>query len=261
MQLKFHAEHIGSLLRPDELQTAKAAHKDGKLSNDELTKAEQKAVKFIVEKQKELGITSICSGEYDRMVYFSGFFEELGGFKEVGEEAPWDIYRLSAPPIKALKDAGLKYPMAALCTGKIKYEKSPYLEKWKYLKSLLPEDQWTRAKFTLPPIDYFNLRLAPGHIYPTDIYNDESYFADLAKAYQQEFKTLYDAGLRNVQIDDPTLAYFCSSAMVDSLKADGINPDELFDMYLKAHNQCLVDRPKDLHVGLHICRGMNGVSD
>ena len=49
--------------------------------------------------------------------------------------------------------------------------------------------------------------------------------------------------------------------MVDSLKADGINPDELFDMYLKAHNQCLVDRPKDLHVGLHICRGMNGVSD
>ncbi|KAF2156200.1 UROD/MetE-like protein [Myriangium duriaei CBS 260.36] len=145
--------------------------------------------------------------------------------------------------------------MAAVCTGKIKYTTSPYLEKWKYLRSLLPEDQWGQCKFTMPPIDYFHLRLAPGKIYPTDVYDDDSYFADLAAAYQQEFKTLHSEGLQNVQIDDPTLAYFCSSAMIESLKADGIDPDRLFDRYLHAHNQCLVNRPKGLHVGLHICRG------
>ncbi|KAF4556771.1 Cobalamin-independent synthase-like protein [Elsinoe fawcettii] len=253
--LPFHAEHIGSLLRPDDLQIAKQAYKEGKLSEADLTTAEQKAVKYIVSKQQSLGIRPLVSGEYDRAVYFSGFFEKLAGFKEVGEDAPWDIYRLSAPPIKALKDAGLKYPMAAVCTGKIKYEKSPYLDKWLYLRSLLPESQWGEAKFTMPPACYFHLRLAPGSIYPTDVYDDEGYFADLAKAYQQEFKTLHSHGLKSVQIDDPTLAYFCSSAMTESLKNDGVDPDKLFELYLKAHNQCLEGRPEGLHVGLHICRG------
>ncbi|PNS14485.1 hypothetical protein CAC42_3771 [Sphaceloma murrayae] len=253
--IPFHAEHIGSLLRPDDLQIAKQAHKEGKLSDEELTKAEQKSVKYIVQKQQELGIRPLVSGEYDRMVYFSGFFEKLEGFKEVGEDAPWDIYRLSAPPIKALKDAGLKYPMAAVCTGKIKYKESPYLEKWKYLRSLVPKEQWGECKFTMPPACYFHLRLAPGSIYPTDVYDDEGYFADLAKAYQAEFRTLHSEGLKSIQIDDPTLAYFCSQAMIDSLRADGIDTDKLFDLYLKAHNDCLVDRPEGLHVGLHICRG------
>lgn len=34
------------------------------------------------------------------------------------------------------------------------------------------------------------------------------YFDDLAKAYREELADLYDAGCRNVQFDDPLLAYF-----------------------------------------------------
>lgn len=36
--------------------------------------------------------------------------------------------------------------------------------------------------------------------------NDEEYFADIAKAYRAELQVLYDAGCRNVTIDDPNLA-------------------------------------------------------
>ena len=36
---------------------------------------------------------------------------------------------------------------------------------------------------------------------------------------------------------------------------DGEDPDKLFDLYLKAHNDTLEGRPADLHVGLHVCRG------
>lgn len=38
----------------------------------------------------------------------------------------------------------------------------------------------------------------------TDAYQE--YFADIAKAYQEELQILYNAGLRNVQVDDPNLA-------------------------------------------------------
>ena len=31
--------------------------------------------------------------------------------------------------------------------------------------------------------------------------------------------------------------------------------DELLDAYIKLYNDCLVDRPNDLHVGVHLCRG------
>jgi methionine synthase II (cobalamin-independent) len=108
----------------------------------------------------------------------------------------------------------------------------------------------------MPPPCYFHLRLAPGKCYSKDAYsNDADFFADLADAYRKEFKTLYDDGLRNIQIDDPTLAYFCSDDMLAGLKSDGEDPDKLFDLYLQAHNDTLVGRPDDLHVGLHICRG------
>jgi methionine synthase II (cobalamin-independent) len=255
MELPFHGEHIGSLLRPTALQKAQARAAANEISPNELLQAEHDAISYIVSRQLELGIRSISSGEYDRCVYFGGFFEKLEGFKEV-TDPPWDLYRLSAPPIAVLKKAGLKFPMTVVCTGKIRYAKSPYLEQWKYLRSCVPRELWGNCKFTMPPAPFFHLRLAPGKVYSKDAYtNDEDFFADLAAAYQKEFKTLHDEGLRNIQIDDPTLAYFCSQEMLEGLRKDGVDPDKLFDQYLKAHNDCLKGRPKSLQVGLHICRG------
>lgn len=255
MQLPFHAEHIGSLLRPSDLQIAKTAHAASRLSDADLETAEHTAIKHIVARQDAAGVRPICSGEYDRKVYFAGFFENLSGFEEVSD-APWDLYRLSAPPIAALKKAGMKYPMTVVCTGKIGYTHSPYLEKWKYLRGLLPRERWAECKFTMPPPPYFHLRLAPGKCYPADVYgSDEAFFADLADAYRRELRTLYDEGLRSVQIDDPTMAYFCSEEMLKGLRDDGVDPDALFETYVKAHNDAIAGHPEGLHVGLHICRG------
>ena len=53
----------------------------------------------------------------------------------------------------------------------------------------------------------YHLRYKEGKAYPKDVYkNDEEYFADIAEAYRTELKILYDAGLRNAQVDDPNLA-------------------------------------------------------
>lgn len=255
MELKYHGEHIGSLLRPQYLVDAKKEAKGNRITSEELSKVEHKAISSIVQTQLDNGIRSICSGEYDRDVYFGGFFEHLEGF-EVVEDPPWELYRMSAPPIRMLRDAGLKFPLAVVCTGKIKHVKSPYLEKWKYLRSCVPKNQWGDCKFTIPPAPFFHLRLAPGKVYSSAAYSsDEDFFADLAKAYQTEFRILHEEGLRSIQIDDPTLAYFCSQDMLDGLQKDGVDPDALFDQYLKAHNEALKGRPDGLEVALHICRG------
>jgi methionine synthase II (cobalamin-independent) len=53
----------------------------------------------------------------------------------------------------------------------------------------------------------------PGeNAYSKDVYaNDEEHFNDIAAAYRVELGILYDAGCRNVQIDDPLLACTCST--------------------------------------------------
>jgi methionine synthase II (cobalamin-independent) len=255
MKLPFHADHIGSLIRPAVLSETQAKADKGEATADELLKVQRSTIGDIVLKQQAQGVRALTSGEFDRKYYFSGFFEKLGGFREVSP-VPWDLARLSAPPIAALKKAGKQYMMAAVCEDKIRYEASPYLENWRLLRDAVPKDQWAECKFTMPPPCYFHLRLAPGKCYNRDVYADDAaFFADLAAAYQKELRTLYDEGLRNVQIDDPTLAYFCSDDMLQGLRDDGVDPDQLFETYLKAHNDCIANRPADMHVGLHVCRG------
>lgn len=42
----------------------------------------------------------------------------------------------------------------------------------------------------------------------------DEYFEDVALAYRQELAELYSLGCRNIQIDDPLLAYFCAESMI-----------------------------------------------
>ncbi|KAM3518606.1 hypothetical protein NHJ13051_008056 [Beauveria bassiana] len=254
-KLQFHADHIGSLIRPASLSAAQAKADEGSISDADLKAVQRAAIDDIVQKQLANGVRAISSGEYDRKYYFSGFFEKLDGFHEVSP-VPWELARMSAPPIAALKKTGKQYPMAVVCHGKIKRLDSPYMDNWKMLRDTLPRDQWSLCKFTMPPPCYFHLRLAKGKCYSSEAYNNDSvFFADLAVAYQQEIQALYDEGLRNLQIDDPTLAYFCSDEMMTALRDEGEDPEALFAQYLQAHNDCIAKRPADMHVGLHICRG------
>lgn len=55
------------------------------------------------------------------------------------------------------------------------------------------------------------MRYKQGRAYTPEAYaNDAEYFKDVARAYQRELEVLYEAGLRNVQFDDPGLACECS---------------------------------------------------
>ncbi|PHH84870.1 hypothetical protein CDD83_1248 [Cordyceps sp. RAO-2017] len=255
--LPFHANHIGSLIRPAALSELQARADDSgdSAAAAELAAAQRAAIADIVAKQRARGVRPLTSGELDRRYYFAGFFEKLDGFRQVSP-VPWELARAAAPPVAALRRAGRPYPMAAVCEAKIGYGRSPYLDNWRMLRDAVPEPLWPACKFTMPPPCFFHLRLAPGRCYSPAAYADDAaFFADLAAAYRRELRALHAAGLRLLQIDDPTLAYFCSDDMLRALRRDGVDPDLLLDRYIRAHNDCIADRPDGLHVGLHICRG------
>ena len=57
---------------------------------------------------------------------------------------------------------------------------------------------------------------------------------------------------------DTFAADFCSEKMLRGWAEDKDNtytPDKLLDTYIDLYNECLTLVPRDMHVGLHICRG------
>ncbi|EHL00883.1 hypothetical protein M7I_3276 [Glarea lozoyensis 74030] len=108
-----------------------------------------------------------------------------------------------------------------------------------------------------PP--WYHLRYVDGKAYPKDVYaTDEEYFADISKAVSTELDILYDAGVRNVQFDDPNFAYFCSEKMLKGWEEDKTNTktaEETLDSYIKCYNDSIAKHTEKMHFGLHICRG------
>ncbi|RAH65467.1 cobalamin-independent methionine synthase II family protein [Aspergillus aculeatinus CBS 121060] len=262
MAPQFRAEQIGSLLRPDELVAARAAA--GQLVSyttepvpDALRKITEDAIARVVEQQLQRKVRPIMSGEYERTIYYSGFFERLHGFKIVPDVPVPAGLRNGLPVVNVMLRNGMTAREAVIAVDKIRYAESPYLADWEYLRSLVPPAAWKECKVTIPPITWQHLQLRAGTAFTdrSPYTTDKEYFADLAQAYAQELRTLYDAGLRSIQVDDPQLLYFVTDEFRSGCRADGIDPDELLELYIWAHNQCLVGRPADLHVGIHLCRG------
>ncbi|MCJ1413520.1 hypothetical protein MMC19_007626 [Ptychographa xylographoides] len=254
----FRAEHLGSLLRPEDLLKKRADVDKGVAEIGDLKPLEDDAVKEIVDLQIKLGFHPISDGEYRRHMFWGTFFPGLEGFEEV-KNPDLDNFRLYAPDTAAFLEAGHKPGESVFCTGKIKHVGSTYVDQWEYLKSLVPKDRVHECKLTLAAPNWYHLRYREGRAYPKSVYpSDVEYFADIAKAYQAELQILYDHGLRNIQIDDPNLAYFCSEKMLAGWKEDKSNTktaDELFDDYINFYNDCISKRPADMHVGVHLCRG------
>ena len=66
----FRAEHVGSLLRPDELVQKRYAVAAGKADAAELKPIEDKSVTEVVKLQKDCGFHAYSSGEYTRYVLY-----------------------------------------------------------------------------------------------------------------------------------------------------------------------------------------------
>lgn len=90
----FKADQIGSLIRPKYLLDANAAfkqwletEKDYRRESDnvEIKKrakdAEKKAIAEVVAEQVKRGIVPITSGEFERSIFYGGFFEAIEGME------------------------------------------------------------------------------------------------------------------------------------------------------------------------------------
>lgn len=263
MSSPFRADQVGSLLRPSSLLEIRSKHNitasyDGITTKPEVVKATHDAIAEAVKLQLEKSVYPITTGELERSIFYGGFFETLEGFTTIPDLPIPGAFRTNFCTTGALQKAGIKTRPGLVATGKIRWEKPAYGDSWELLKGLVPDaSYWPKCKITMPSPTYQHMQLKKGTAYTRDsgYKSDEEYFVDLAAAYRAELKNLYDAGCRNVQVDDPNMTFFVMDEFREGCRIDGFEPEVLVEQYIKVHNDCIADRPKDFHVGIHLCRG------
>lgn len=88
-------------------------------------------------------------------------------------------------------------------------------------------------------------------VYP----NLDDFFQDLAQAYRDEIAALAKAGCRYLQLDDTNLAYLCDEDMRKAAAGRGEDLSTLPRRYAEVINAALRDKPEDMTVAIHLCRG------
>lgn len=233
----FRADHVGSLLRPDNLHQARKEFKEGNLTAKQLREIETKEIKRIVDKQIEAGLELVTDGEFRRSWWHFDFLEHLNGVEGyVSKEGR---------PFKGIKTE--KYNIKN--TGKISFNpEHPFIEDFIEFNEIV--DGRAVAKQTIPsPNQLFPSEIRNREIYP----NIEDYAKDIIKAYRDAIKAFYHAGVRYLQFDDVYLAGLSSP---DLPYSDGeYTREELIDLALRVVNGVLEDKPEDLIVTTHLCRG------
>ena len=192
-QTPYRYDFVGSFLRPQEVKQAKADYSEGKITKEECDAVIDKAVTEVVAKQKELGFHIITDGEFRRTYWHLDF---MWGFEGVGHEQTGGGVQFNAE-MAAVEDTYL--------TGKVKAKAHPFIEGFKFLKQF--EDENTVAKYTIPaPAQMFQQMIVPANFENTRKYyaTNEELIQDIGKAYQEVIKQFYDAGCRNLQLDDCT---------------------------------------------------------
>src|SRR5436190_1064412 len=81
------------------------------------------------------------------------------------------------------------------------------------------------------------------------------FFEDLAKTYRKAVKAFYDAGCRYLQFDDTVWAYLCSQDELRKARERGDNPGGLQEIYARVINYAIAERPADMTITTHVCRG------
>ena len=241
----FRAEHVGSLLRPPELLKAREDHEAGRVSATELRKLEDDLVRKVVAMQEEIGLQAVTDGEYRRGVFYADFIcRGLGG-----ASIYYEIERMFF-----VNESGNKIAVPLLhIHDRLKWKAPVHADEFRYLQGLTKRT----VKITMPsPTIAYS---ADGRNIDKGVYSDLAELADdVADAYRKEFRALADAGCRYVQLDEVPIAMYCDPRRVEQMKRGGLDVDKvLFETFPNLINAALADRPRSLHVTMHLCRGNN----
>ena len=245
LQTPFRYDFVGSFLRPEKLKEARSQFDNGSIGYDQLKKVEDESITELITKVKELGYHVITDGEFRRATWHLDF---MWGFDGVGH----------APTKTGLPFHGEDAMVDdTYLVGKIGITKEhPFIEHFKFVKQF--EDENTVAKQTIPsPAQFLAQFTMPFNRSHTLKYygTDKEVAEDIVKAYGKFIEDLYNAGCRNLQLDDCTWGMMAdkSGHLAYGTTQEGLK--EIQKIHRDINNKVIKNAPADMVINTHVCRG------
>ncbi len=236
----FHAEHIGSLLRPKWLIDAFRERKAGKIGDGDFERIREDAIRDAVRLQEGAGLQVVTDGEFRRTTYISHFVESCDGLD----------FRPSSFRFYDSEGGDHEF-LAPRCVGKVRRTRALSAEEFGFLETVTDRT----IKYTYPsPATMHFLGGAPDPD-PEFYVTEDELFADIAAAYDADISDLASRGARYVTLDDVPFPMLCDPAIRARVERSGKDPERLIDRYIDLTNASFASAPKDMTVGFHMCRG------
>jgi 5-methyltetrahydropteroyltriglutamate--homocysteine methyltransferase len=242
----FRANHVGSLLRPAELIRAREQRKNGEISAAVLREVEDRCIRDVVKMQENVGMQGITDGEFRRTLWNADFLGQIEGIKVVEGLMPDAEKHFQNPDSDVQRS-----PTRFVVTGKLRHAHGIEVDNFKFLAAVTEQT----AKQCIPSPSLVHFRTGRGGVDKAAYPEMADFFADLAGAFRAEITQLAAAGCTYLQIDDVNFAYLCDPKMREGVRKIGEDPDKLPSLYAGLINECIKDRPPDMAVCTHLCRG------
>ncbi|WP_346893760.1 5-methyltetrahydropteroyltriglutamate--homocysteine S-methyltransferase [uncultured Roseibium sp.] len=237
----YRADHVGSLLRSDAVKAARKGYfEDKTVTAEELKAAEDAAIVDVIKMQEEVGLKAVTDGEIRRSFWHYDFMGGLTGL---------DLEERD----EGVQFAGVKLrPIFPTITSKLDFpDDHPMIEHYKFVAA----NTKVQPKISIPGPSCCHFRTDPKDIGPAEYKDLDVLFADLASTYAKAVKAFYAAGCRYLQMDDIFFAYLCDPKHRAAKQELGQDPDMLIEKYAWTMNEAIKDRPADMKIGMHLCRG------
>ena len=235
----FRADQVGSLLRPPELKSARADFDSGNIDARALGLVEDRCVRDVVARQEAVGLQAVTDGEFRRSWWHFDYLAGLEGVELIKGE-------------KSIRFQGAQTKSESIAvTGRVGFNGHYMLDHFHFLAAAAN----VTAKMTIPSPSVLHFRVGREAISKAIYPGLDEFFADTAAAYCKALRAFYDAGCRYLQFDDTVWAYLCSEKERAAARDRGDDPGPLPRIYADMINYALKDKPDDMVVTTHVCRG------
>ena len=233
------ADHVGSLLRPARLKSARADFEYGRIDAEALRQIEDQCIRQVVARQEAIGLQAVTDGEFRRAWWHFDYLAGLAGVELAESEHGIQFHGVQTKSQKIV------------VTGRVDFEQHYMLEHFRFLR----EVAGATAKMTIPSPSVLHFRGGRASI-SQDVYPDLDEFFRMRR--RRIAKRCRRFMLRGAAICNSTTRCgpICAPKKNDRPHGDrGDDPAPLPRRYADVINHALQDKPADMVVTTHVCRG------
>ena len=240
----FRADHVGSLLRPSKLQQARIQRLRKNITAEKLREIEDESIREVVKLQEDAGLQGVTDGELRRDYWHLDFLTQIGGVEFEEGHNPLKWHRQDGVELEWV-------PPEVKVHARLSRSKPIQVDDFAFLKSAT-----TRTAKVCIPSPSMMIVQGGEKIIDRKIYPDpDQFFIDLSRVYADEIAALGKAGCTYLQLDDTFLAFLCDEKIGAAFGRSNEDTKKMARISASLINNAIRDRPKDMSVCIHLCRG------